>query len=92
MSEKLAFTAYILRSIASRILKSSRFHPYRISLIHALAANNFALKVNFCRWVQQRIRHFFLTFCFRMNQHLLMTDDLIDITVTIKQPKIVTSR
>jgi len=45
----------ISRSIASWILRNSCFQPYRISLIHELTANDFALRVNFCRWTQQRI-------------------------------------
>jgi len=36
----------IPRSIASPILRNSRFHPYCISLIHELTANNFALTSN----------------------------------------------
>jgi len=39
----------------ARILRSSRFHPYHISF-HELTANDFALRVNFCHWAQQRIR------------------------------------
>ena len=39
-----------------RILYQLKFYPYRMSLHHDFYCNDFLKRVNFCNWIQRKIR------------------------------------
>lgn len=45
----------IPKSTANRILRTNRFHPYHIQLVHGLVPNDYPRRLQFCNWMQARI-------------------------------------
>lgn len=42
-------------STVQRVLRAERYHPFHYTKVHALLESDFPLRVNFCRWMQDRI-------------------------------------
>lgn len=57
----------IPRSTVQRMLRSVRYRPYHIHLLQELSAEDYARRLEFCRWALQQLdedEHFFFRVCF----------------------------